>query len=63
MFSSPLRMYRKSCLTTVGIDGGGGGSVSNSVAVNKMLKLYIKVFVCDDQSTVRQAGPSCSKHG
>ena len=36
IFSMPVGMYRKSCFTTVGLEGGG---------VGKMLKYCPKVFM------------------
>ena len=39
IFSSPVRMYRKSYCTSPGIGGGGG-----VVGMDKVLKFYFKVF-------------------
>ena len=46
IFSSPVRMYRKSCCTTPGIGIGG--------YISKMLKFYIKVFYVMGKGANRQ---------
>ena len=55
IFSSFWTKSRKSYCTTPGVGVGVGIGVGGGVGISKMLKFYVKIFLCDGQGAVRPA--------